>query len=428
FVMIRSIYHDGTAHAPINRPVPNSGSTSTFVAKPHFQGAVFSKQPDFGQANFEAGAAFNAASFDQGARFFQTRFGALGVASFDGASFSELANFRETRFAGSADFVGVSASNATLDYRDAVFDSDANFHSSTLSVADFGNARFSGAARFTSVRLLSTPRCALSEDVSLNFERSNFGGPVSLSFDSIVAPINFSFVNFQTGNLSMHWDRVADWTYLRALSLGQKEGCESNWRFFAAQGGKPERGAEFYQRLEDNYRKQGLLDDATAVYLRKERAITAELSSHDLYYWWRKLVEDKFWGYGVSPENVIWVWLVSTVIFAFVYFFYRGRIEPDAEWAMPKISLADLPISVNDASREATPCPAVRAGRALLLSFSASTFLTFGAVRLIAPGRSNIRLAMVCQRLWGYFLIGCFTVALAQSVPLVGEVVSFLLK
>ncbi|MGO8868997.1 MAG: hypothetical protein ACLQME_21120, partial [Alphaproteobacteria bacterium] len=28
FVMIRSIYHDGTAHAPINRPVPNSGSTS----------------------------------------------------------------------------------------------------------------------------------------------------------------------------------------------------------------------------------------------------------------------------------------------------------------------------------------------------------------------------------------------------------------
>ncbi|MFI5022771.1 MAG: hypothetical protein ACHQRJ_14115, partial [Alphaproteobacteria bacterium] len=28
FVMIRSIYHDGTAHAPINPLVPNPGSTS----------------------------------------------------------------------------------------------------------------------------------------------------------------------------------------------------------------------------------------------------------------------------------------------------------------------------------------------------------------------------------------------------------------
>ncbi|MFI5021616.1 MAG: hypothetical protein ACHQRJ_08190, partial [Alphaproteobacteria bacterium] len=33
FVMIRSIYHDGTAHAPINPLVPNPGSTS--LIPPH---------------------------------------------------------------------------------------------------------------------------------------------------------------------------------------------------------------------------------------------------------------------------------------------------------------------------------------------------------------------------------------------------------
>ena len=160
----------------------NEGFTfeyAVFRSKVYFQGAVFEgstsfrqaefrEDADFSNAKFLGSVSFQGAEFEKWAVFRRTEFKGLaefrgaefrGPALFIAAGFYKYAGFGGAMFRGTAFFIGASFSGREVyfgnaeflekaNFRNAMFQCDADFHGAFFNDASFEGARFLSKARF----------------------------------------------------------------------------------------------------------------------------------------------------------------------------------------------------------------------------------------------------------------------------------------
>src|ERR1051326_2222542 len=325
-------------------------SLSTATSKAMFPRVQFKAAASFNGTTFSNGAVFNEAEFEAGADFRDARFAAGTTASFDGAKLAKNGGFRGTHFA-AADFPGLAAPNGSLDFTGAVFDGDAKFHGSTISAANFEDARFNKGASFALATLGLKGGCGRAPTAALNLDRAGFEGVLDFVSTRVDAPINFSHANFKPGELLITWDQLDGRIRLEKMTLTSDPGCPDHKTFLIRSFGSAVLKEEFYRRLEDNFRKRGQLSDATWAYFWKEEYARENEAANQHSDLWTQVCSgflwlDRWvWGYGGRPGYVLRVWAGLIAAFAVLYLPFPIVSKGEA-FGMPRLELASLPIEI----------------------------------------------------------------------------------
>jgi uncharacterized protein YjbI with pentapeptide repeats len=414
-------------------------SLAQITPKAFLVGAQFMTDPSFNGTTFSGGVAFNGGKFAKGADFRRAAFGKGSTASFDGVTFKGDSFFQATRFEAAADFSGVTASTASFDFTDATFEGEAHFHGSTLAVASFENARFTKSVSFAQAVIGPVGSCGAPGAIALDFNRVVFDGLVDLVSTKIMGALNFSHVNFKPGELLVSWTQLDGYLSHGSLSLKRQASCPLHCILVANSSTPvPE---EFYRRLEENFRKQNRLSDATSAYFLKEEAAREEQvhSGTGLPGWMASTatsLDRWIWGYGVRPWFVFRAWVIGLAAFGLVYFFAPVPITSGMkEFVLPKLEITSLPVETamwqwppTQAALSVDPRGPVRLLRALHVSFIAGTGIRIGSPSLQLGERSLLRTLVIVERILGQIMFALLIVSTAQSIPHLGDVFSTLLK
>lgn len=403
----------------------------------------FAETPSFNGVTFSGGVAFNRANFEKGADFRRALFGTGSTTSFDRAAFAGNADFQTARFAAAADFSGLVGSSASFDFSDATFDGEARFHGGSAAVLNFENARFNKNATFALSVIGPTGACGGVGAAVINFDRAVFDSAVDLVSTKFLGAVNFSHSNFKPGDLLVSWSQLDGRLSFQPVELKKFDTICSSHRILMAAGARPVAPEEFYRRMEDNFRKQDRLSDATSAYFLKEEAAREEEfgriggCGNALGYAGTEL-DRWIWGYGVRPWFVLRAWLIGLVAFGLIYFISGARIVYSREaFDLPKIEIATLPVVTaiepwppdqNGAATAAAPSRPARFLNAMHVSLIAGTAVRIGSAALQLEQRSVVRAFVIVERIGGQILFALLTISVAQSIPHVGEVFSILLK
>jgi uncharacterized protein YjbI with pentapeptide repeats len=409
-------------------------TSATFTQKAYFVGTRFEEYAGFNQTIFQAGAAFNDARFLTTADFTLARFLSPAGTSFDGATFTGKGVFRGVSFESETDWVGVDARDASLDFNGVVFGGPANFHLVKMAAVNFHEARFRKTARFTSARFGAAASCGRLPSLSVSLERTTFDSGADLTAARFATPVNVSYTAYGPGQLRIAWHQIADRIALRSTRLADDAACPLSRQTFDDRLHPDVMPTEeFYRVLEANFRQLGQLSDATEAYYRREHAETRRLRNGGRWAVGR-LFEEHVWGYGVRPSRVLRTWLVVTMVGVAVYLFVGSRsVNVRTPFGVPRFRPATLPVIPEEpdwlsATRPDDAGWVRRIGRAVALSLQVSTGLEVSSARLRIDDRHVVVGFMAVQRMCGYLLLGAFVVTTAQSVPVIGQILSFVLK
>jgi uncharacterized protein YjbI with pentapeptide repeats len=153
---------------------------ATFDAPVNFRSATFKGAVNFRESTFMAEAYFDHATFNAPAVFSQAKF--LSNASFYKASFKKDA---QAYFAGAA-----FRSESEADFREATFDSLAEFGSVRFKLANFSKASFNDESVFTDAHF----------DDEVSFSRASFVKEAAFGNARFESYANFSFTAFEKGD------------------------------------------------------------------------------------------------------------------------------------------------------------------------------------------------------------------------------------
>jgi|GEM_PF-3881615 len=402
----------------------------------HAANAVFTTPLFLGGSRL-AKAEFNNAVFEKGARFTGHLSPGWKNAEFNLASFgkadlvfadlpiTERAGFTDVSFAGPVEVTDVAWQLA--DFREAVFEDTLAIHVSEIDRADFAGARFRQAVlmrsnRFGDASVAATGRATAADALDLSrahFARgldlfgSDFGGPV------ILAQIS---VNAQ--------DLLFTWKQLRGL--GRAADDES-----------------LYRLLQTSLRARGDLAGANeALYLQlraaKDGAGEAPAlagipeptlldTAHDTVVACRGgHVGACLWGYGVRPLRVaFWLAVLTgiTILVLLLPSFVTAFLDrgPDLRFQPGQLPLSPRPSSWSwqrvrqGISGQARVLSAVFAGLQIATGVG-----VVRAVAIVDPGSPQVW-ALWILRVAGMIALGALVLSIGQSVPVVGDLLSFIL-
>lgn len=243
-----------------------------------FLGAIFSKRALFTGVNSKKTANFSSSTFSESTSFSRTRF--RRDADFSDAYFGDFTSFNSVTFDRKAVFFYATFSK-NADFSNTTFRDEADFWSATFSAdAHFDTAHFNERAYFREATFDGNTYFHLTtfeEDVY--FQGAAFGGLINLS------PLRFN-------------EMYISWKQLESRFISD---IPTSFR------------------LMKYFEKERMLDDADGIYLFLKDLERKAKPCYLRYpeYW---LIQQTC-GYGVKPQNTLYICVGIIILFASLYFF-----------------------------------------------------------------------------------------------------------
>lgn len=424
-------------------------SSAVFDERPFFNGAVFSSSAVFNRAIFHKGVAFIGAKFLDGVDFRGAELGRDGLTSFDTSEISGNAVFSAVNFIGRTEFRFTDASKASIDFRDATFGEKADFHRATFCISSFKNSRFREAAVFTATTFGVKSRFGVASNLSVDFGEVSFDEVVNFTGVRFVGPVNLSHTVYPVGKLLVAWDELAEKVRSVDATFGPlSKGGRQVVLMVRSESEQAMRESEMFKRLEVNYRALDRLSDATEVYFLRRQAEALEGTGKSgvqrrpnasvwLYIWDQTTalipggrLSEFYWGYGVRPWRIFRALIFLLVIMASVIYFRGAIVHTKSMPAVPKWKPSELPLRSRWYRHQTYLAPGssrrIRVILSIVLSLDILTGLRLWSVALVEVPLFWAT-CMVLMRVLGIAALVMFLVSFAQVIPVVGEMLSFLL-